>query len=165
MESVEKMVDWALEYVPPESKPAILEIGSGNGALLFALVVDGGYDPEAIVGVDYSPDAIQLARLVSASKRCERVRFEVCDFLSGPLPSCPVGPGPAPGDGWDLLLDKGTFDAIALGDREEDGRSPAARYPERVVGLLKDGGFFLITCTRVPSARAIPPSLIDSSLV
>ena len=160
MDSVEKMIDWALEYVPPDSKPAILEIGSGNGALLFALVVEGGYDPEAIVGIDYSPDAIQLARLVSATKHsgCERVRFEVCDFLSGPPPSCP-STSPAPGDGWDLILDKGTFDAIALGEREEDGRSPAARYPERVVGLLKDGGFFLITCTRVPSAPALPPSL------
>jgi len=133
------MVDWVLKHIPSESKPAILEIGSGNGALLFALV-EGGYDPEAIVGIDYSSDAVQLARLVGAGKGCQGVRFKVCDFLREEVP-----PAPRPGERWDLVLDKGTFDAIALGEREEDGRSPAAHYPERVVRLLKDGGFFLIT--------------------
>ena len=134
------MVDWAVRYVSPESKPAILEIGSGNGALLFALV-EGGYDPESIVGIDYSPDAVRLARLVGAGKGCKAVRFEICDFLREDVPWSDAG--------WDLLLDKGTFDAIALGEMEEDGKSPAARYPERVVRLLKDGGFFLITCACV----------------
>jgi SAM-dependent methyltransferase len=137
------MVDWVVKYVSPESKPAVLEIGSGNGALLFALV-EGGYDPDSIVGIDYSPDAVRLARLVGAGRGCKAVRFEVCDFLREDLPFASRS-----GEGWDLLLDKGTFDAIALGETEADGRSPAARYPERVVRLLKDGGFFLITCACV----------------
>jgi hypothetical protein len=58
---------------------------------------------------------------------------------------------------WDLLLDKGTFDAIALGEKDAAGKSPAAGYPDRVARLLKPGGFFLITC-EIPLPRWISHS-------
>lgn len=60
---------------------------------------------------------------------------------------------------WDLVLDKGTFDALALsqetipvrrvmadGKEEVEQRLPSAVYPEKVAQLVKKGGFFLITC-------------------
>ncbi|KAG9046365.1 hypothetical protein FS837_004541, partial [Tulasnella sp. UAMH 9824] len=37
LDSVEKMVDWATENVPPSNKPYTLDIGSGNGTLSLAL--------------------------------------------------------------------------------------------------------------------------------
>jgi SAM-dependent methyltransferase len=142
-DSVEKMVDWTLEHVPASSDPRILEIGSGNGTLLFALR-EVGYAAPHLTGVDYSPDAVKLARMVARSRNSERVAFHVCDFLSD-LPPPPSG-RLDPLGGWDLLLDKGTYDAIALGEKDESGRSPVAAYPVQASRLLREDGIYLITC-------------------
>ena len=48
------MVEWSLENIPPSHKPSTLEIGSGNGTLLLGLL-DAGYDPAMLSGIDYSP--------------------------------------------------------------------------------------------------------------
>lgn len=142
-DSVEKMVDWTLENVPAASGPRILEIGSGNGTLLFALR-DAGYAASHLTGLDYSPDAVKLARLVAPTRNGEQIAFHVCDFLQD---SPPLTTGrPDASALWDLLLDKGTYDAIALGEKDELGRSPQAAYPTQASKLLKEGGYFLITC-------------------
>jgi len=157
-DSVEKMVDWTLENVPTTSHPRILEIGSGNGTLLFALH-EAGYTEAAashLSGIDYSPDAVKLARILARSRNAEHVTFHVCDFLSElppppPPPPPPVSPAPSGQldadvqGSWDLLLDKGTYDAIALGEKDESGRSPVAVYPVQASKLLRENGYFLIT--------------------
>jgi len=144
VESVDKMVKWASEHVPPTLNVSILEVGSGNGTLLFALV-DAGYDGSRLCGIDYSADAINLARAIaSATDGGDSITFAECDFLTTDPPRLSDMP-PDPSDVWDLLLDKGTFDAIALGEKEDGGKSPAAHYPGRVARLLKPGGSFLIT--------------------
>lgn len=139
------MADWVLEHVPPETRPYVLEVGSGNGTLLFALRATG-YDGARLAGVDYSLDAVKLARLIAADRGSEDglISFSECDFLSE-VPAPVAGLGSSV-EGWDLLLDKGTYDAIALGEKDADGKSPVAGYPARVSKLLKDGGHFLITC-------------------
>jgi hypothetical protein len=43
-------------------------------------------------------------------------------------------------------LDKGTYDAIALSGKSEDGKTIVSRYPPKVAEALKSGGMFLITC-------------------
>jgi len=146
-DSVEKMADWAQEHVPAAEQPFVLEVGSGNGTLLFALF-DAGYNPTCLAGIDYSPDAVRLAQMVAASRGGSQITFSVCDFLAG-VPLALDGQTDSTG-GWDLVLDKGTYDAIALGEKDEHGRSPAAGYPERVSRLLKDGAFYLITCEPLP---------------
>lgn len=137
------MVDWTLENVPAASGPQILEIGSGNGTLLFALR-DAGYTASHLTGIDYSPDAVKLARLIAHVRDGEEIAFHVCDFLRDPPP--PAIERSDTSGLWDLLLDKGTYDAIALGEKDELGRSPQAAYPARASRLLKEGGYFLITC-------------------
>ena len=154
-DSIEKMVDWTLENIPITSQPHILEIGSGNGTLLFALH-EAGYAASRLAGIDYSPDAVKLARMVARSQNCEQVAFHVCDFISELPPPPPPPPSPAPSGqldadsdvqgSWDLLLDKGTYDAIALGEKDESGRSPVTIYPIRASELLREHGYFLITC-------------------
>lgn len=168
-DSVEKMVDWTLKNVPTTSQPRILEIGSGNGTLLFALH-EAGYAASHLSGIDYSPDAVKLARMVAAarSQNGEQVTpFHVCDFISElpppppPLPAAAASPTPPSGQldadadtdtdtgaqgSWDLLLDKGTYDAIALGEKDESGTCPVAVYPARASKLLRENGYFLITC-------------------
>lgn len=140
IESVEKMVEWTEENIPVSTSPPphIMEIGSGNGTLLFALV-EAGYKAENIRGIDYSEDAVNLSKAIALTRNAELVKFERYDFLTEAEPLI-LG-------GWDLLLDKGTYDAIALGEKDEQGRSPAASYPMRASNLLKQGGYFLITCT------------------
>ncbi|SRR6266478_3002440 len=149
------MVDWTLENIPTTSHPSILEIGSGNGTLLFALR-EAGYTASHLSGIDYSPDAVKLARMAARTRNSEQITFYVCDFLSELPPQPPPPPLPSPTASgrhdvdapglWDLLLDKGTYDAIALGEKDESGGSPIAAYPVRASKLLRENGYFLITC-------------------
>ena len=144
-ESVEKIIDWTLRYVPVHTSPCILEVGCGNGTLLFALF-QSGYAPERMLGIDYSSDALKLAKSIASSRGIPQITFNVCDFLEGDPPLLSVMDYPSTNDAWDLILDKGTYDAISLGERDASGRSPAAKYPERIARLLQAGGHFLITC-------------------
>ena len=163
------MVDWAVENVALDPAPFILEVGAGNGNLLLALC-EAGYAPEKMSGVDYSTDAIKLAKAIAhtkattqpaedddeepapALKGADRITFAVCDFLAedvAPLEGMVTDGSVAV---WDLVLDKGTFDAIALAERDESGHAPADGYPARIGRAVKPGGFFLITCECVESA-------------
>jgi len=93
-DNVEKMVNWTLENIPITSQPHILEIGSGNGTLLFALH-EAGYAASHLTDIDYSPDAVKLARMVARSQNCEQVAFHVCDFISELPPPPPPLASPA----------------------------------------------------------------------
>jgi len=143
-ESVEKMVHWALKYVPPSKAPAILEVGSGNGTLLFALL-DAEYQPERLSGIDYSPGSIKLAKSIAVTRGGDRISFHLCDFLKEDPPAFPSSVSHETSAGWDLILDKGTFDAIALMEKDSSGLVPAEGYPPKIARLLKPGGYFLIT--------------------
>ncbi|KAK0623198.1 S-adenosyl-L-methionine-dependent methyltransferase [Immersiella caudata] len=123
----------------------ILDLGCGNGSLLFALRDDGWEG--TLVGVDYSAESVRLARAVGATRAREEeregeigVEFREWDVLAGEFRV--VG-----GEGvWDLILDKGTFDAVSLsGEKDERGRRICEGYGERVVKLLRNGGLFLVT--------------------
>lgn len=137
------MVEWCLENVPASKSASILEIGMGNGVLLTSLV-DSGYDPKLMRGIDYSPDAVRLAEKVALARgdSCSRVTYSVCDFLSEDVPKLGQDSQHPP---FDLILDKGTFDAIALAQKNSDGAIPSRIYPTRLASALSSGGYFLIT--------------------
>lgn len=143
---MEKMVEWAQSNVPHSSLPSIIEIGSGNGTLLFALA-KAGYLPTTLTGVDYCADAASLANAISIKRGIIGITFMEGDFLKDDL---------CKDNMWDLILDKGTYDAIALGPKDEHGLSPAARYPAQLIKLMKPGAYFLITCACI-QLEAIPP--------
>lgn len=134
---MDKMVEWSQCNVPHSSQPSVIEIGSGNGTLLFALA-KAGYAPTKLTGIDYSADAINLAKAISTKRDINGIAFTESDFLKDDLHEHNL---------WDLVLDKGTYDAIALGAKDEHGQSPATRYPAQLTKLIKPGGYFLITCT------------------
>ncbi|KAH9935249.1 S-adenosyl-L-methionine-dependent methyltransferase [Amylocystis lapponica] len=150
-DSIEKMVEWVLVNIPLSTVPSpfVLEVGAGNGNLLFALC-EAGYAAERMCGVDYSADAVRLAQAIAHARRSEgdedeaggknprSITFSACDFLKEEVPALE-------GELWDLVLDKGTFDAIALAEKGADGSAPADSYPARVASAVKPGGYFLIT--------------------
>lgn len=135
------------------SKPdtALLDLGCGNGSLLFALR-DEDWAGRAL-GVDYSPQSVTLARQVAKGKLAEAeeesetpaavVEFDEWDIIGGPFSTVLNG---AQTDGWDVVLDKGTFDAISLSDdKDSQGRRLCEGYRDRVLQLVKKGGIFLVT--------------------
>jgi EEF1A lysine methyltransferase 2 len=107
-----------------------------------------------MVGVDYSEQGVDLARelwrRLRASNSIENadMSFEVFDIIhDDPKTASWWIPD---SDGFDLVLDKGTFDAISLSS--ETIQMPDTRtkkvfevYPEKVVALIKPGGYFMIT--------------------
>ena len=102
-----------------------------------------------MVGVDYSMGSVELARRVLRGKEKEKemegkVRFEEWDIMNA------VDGGREEEwmveGGFDVVLDKGTFDAVSL-SAEVDGRGRRVceGYRERVEGLVKEGGWVLVT--------------------
>ncbi|EKG17122.1 Methyltransferase type 12 [Macrophomina phaseolina MS6] len=124
---------------------SFLDLGTGNGHLLFALRDEGWRGH--MVGVDYSAKSVELARQIGRQRRAGGqsehvldVRFEEWDIL---------GQEPEKewlGDGFDVVLDKGTFDAISLSaETDAQGRRIFESYREKVEPLIKPGGLLLIT--------------------
>lgn len=75
----------------------------------------------------------------------EAVDFQIHDILT---PSQPLAAkSPNGGRGWDVVLDKGTFDAISLSSETDPttGRRVSENYRARVLPLVREGGLFLVT--------------------
>ncbi|KAG7118700.1 Protein-lysine N-methyltransferase EFM4 like protein [Verticillium longisporum] len=128
-----------------------LDLGCGNGSLLFALRDDGWAG--RMLGVDYSERSVALARQIAASRRAAQededkhvtggegedkdaegegeaqIEFTEWDVLRGDFGAVLDG---RQREGWSVVLDKGTFDAV-------EG------YRARVLALVKEGGLFLVT--------------------
>lgn len=91
-----------------------------------------------MMGVDYSASSVELARQIAGAKeKGEEIEFRVWDIM---------GEEEWEGGEWDVVLDKGTFDAVSL-SAEEDGRGwrVCEGYRARVEGLVRKGGLFLVT--------------------
>uniref|UniRef100_A0A1A8RMN1 EEF1A lysine methyltransferase 2 n=1 Tax=Nothobranchius rachovii TaxID=451742 RepID=A0A1A8RMN1_9TELE len=128
-ESMSRVLQW-MDEAKINEKAAILDIGTGNGAFLVELAKHGYRN---LTGMDYSPASVELARNVLEAEGLTDVSVKEMDFLNceGQL------------KGFDVCIDKGTFDAISLNpDNTEDGKK---MYVQCLKDALKDGGFFSIT--------------------
>lgn len=127
-----------------KTSTSFLDLGCGNGSLLFALREEGWRG--RCLGVDYSGESVALARQIAGSGAVagdEAVEFAEWDVLRGPYDAVLLG---AQGQGWDVVHDKGTFDAISLSDEADArGRRVSEGYKARVVRLVRTGGLFLVT--------------------
>lgn len=141
-----------LEDIGPRARllaenAAFLDLGTGNGSLLFGLR-DAGWEGR-MLGVDYSAQSVALARRIAAARRTdspddEAVEFREHDILATPAEALLSG---AQQRGWDVVLDKGTFDAISLSRATcgAAGRRGIEAYKARILPLVREGGLFLVT--------------------
>lgn len=167
-----------------------MDLGCGNGSLLFALR-DEGWEG-AMLGVDYSGQSVALAKNIAESRKEDgegegegdgdeedestpSVNFLEWDLLNGPLAltasagdsASPLAYTSSPSRLFDIILDKGTFDAISLSTHEptttttttttsssseqqqqqqQQPPHPCEVYRRRLLQLLSpNGGIFLIT--------------------
>ena len=137
-----------------KEKCSFLDLGMGNGHFLFRLR-DGEEDKEGwggrMLGIDYSEKSVELARRIAVDKsfgsdgsRKKKVDFKWWDIMTQE-PEGTILEGENE-EGWDVVLDKGTFDAISLSEeKDESGRRICESYKERVVPLIKEGGILLVT--------------------
>ncbi|TVY32272.1 Protein-lysine N-methyltransferase, partial [Lachnellula subtilissima] len=130
---------------------SFLDLGTGNGHFLLrlrGLDEDGEVDEEGekwegrMLGVDYSAQSVDFARRIAASKGVE-IEFEYFDLMSDSPSSILTN---EESEGWDVVLDKGTFDAISLSEeRDGQGRRLCEGYREKVMPLVRQGGLLLVT--------------------
>ncbi|KAK9366185.1 methyltransferase domain-containing protein [Lipomyces kononenkoae] len=123
-----------------------IDLGTGNGHLLFRLRSEAGFMGN-LCGIDYSETSVAFARRLLAKKTEEQqldnlennMTFEHVDFLKFPEDK--------ENESWDLVLDKGTLDAIALnGDIIRDDMRGVDLFPTIVRDrLVRVGGIILIT--------------------
>ena len=134
--------------------------------MLFLLREEGGFEGR-MVGVDYSAASVELCRRIAAEKGVgalsataavatadddddgeegggERknggIEFAEWDVLRSPPRSSWIDPG------FDVVLDKGTFDAVSLSaETDEAGRRACEGYRGKVVGLVRVGGWLVVT--------------------
>ena len=157
-QAMKKMRIWAHQNLPPTSpnseRTRIMECGTGNGTLLLSFLTSPSSTDEQryhLTGTDYSAGSITLAKEVEESQRQalaegdydndeETVNDVTTDWREVDLLRHDFE-----GEEWDLVLDKGTFDALCLSEEMVDGKLPSQNYPERIAKLVKDGGYFLIT--------------------
>ncbi|KAK9237174.1 methyltransferase domain-containing protein [Lipomyces kononenkoae] len=142
-DSEEKLSD---ELPFSRTSTAAIDLGTGNGHLLFRLRCEAGFMGN-LCGIDYAETSVAFARRLLAKKRQEQqlddpannIKFEHVDFLKFP--------DDKENESWDLVLDKGTFDAIALnGDIIRDGLRGVDIFPTVVRdSLVRVGGIILIT--------------------
>ncbi|KAL8900568.1 MAG: hypothetical protein Q9207_005629, partial [Kuettlingeria erythrocarpa] len=138
----QKTLSHLLSLRPPLSPTTttFLDLGTGNGEMLFLLRSEGGFTGP-MLGIDYSAASVALAERIAAQKGFGRseVRFREWDILGGEWEEGEEGI-------WDVVLDKGTFDAVTLSaETDAEGRRICEGYRAKVLSMVKKGGRFLVT--------------------
>jgi len=132
-----KMVTWISDNIGPEE--GILDVGTGNGVTLIRLKEKGF---RKLKGIDYSAQAVELARMVASStaatgsgEETAEILFEQKDILSGD--SCEGSP-------FKVIIDKVTYDAISLNPDIPFVQSKQL-YKKFIETNIEENGFFMLT--------------------
>ena len=142
--AAEKVTSYLVSHAPPRA--SMLDLGTGNGGMLFQLREELGSDKAGrMLGVDYASAGVELARGLGRQRGYAEVGFKTWDIFKGDRGEVMTGEQK---DGWDVVLDKGTFDAVSLSE-ERDGEQQERRrceiYPDKAAELVRLGGMLVVT--------------------
>lgn len=127
VEGPEPFIAAKLKQLRPRlSGGLVLDLGCGEGRHTYA-AAEQGY---RAIGVDYQPLAIRRARALAVNhpRAGGRARFQLGNIFA--LPFRPAT--------FDLLIDYGCLHHVT--------RRDTGRYIDRVLSLLKPGGYLLLSC-------------------
>lgn len=128
-----------------EENTSFIDLGTGNGQLLVG-IREAGFEGH-LTGIDYSGPSIDFAKKVVVENEGWNPEdgsydFQHADFLSSEEWN-------KDNRQWDVVLDKGTLDAIALSDLKYDYQGKqiggVEMYSIRAASLVKPNGIMLIT--------------------
>ncbi|KAK0080576.1 hypothetical protein PV325_013736 [Microctonus aethiopoides] len=132
--NAQKVVKYICENLNLEKDDKIIDLGCGNGWTLLQLAKNGFNN---LLGVDYSPKAIELARSVLKDNgiNSPTIQIKVLDILNINDDETLMN--------FKLIHDKGTYDAISLNpDNRQEQR---AKYTKNVHKLLLTNGYLVIS--------------------
>ncbi|KAL3275532.1 hypothetical protein HHI36_020291 [Cryptolaemus montrouzieri] len=125
-DSVERVINWMLDCnISKDFK--ILDLGCGNGMFLIELARNNF---SKLYGADYSENAINLAKAIADKQDYNFINYFKHDILE------------KLDEKFDIIHDKGTFDAICLSENAKCNRN---KYLENICEILNDNGYFIIT--------------------
>lgn len=137
----EKIIDFLVkqcEHGELDRSASMLDLGCGNGELLLGVRSEGFEG--VLTGIDYSAPAVRFADLLNKQEGLPEIQLKQADFLVD------SSWNDISSEGWDVVLDKGTLDAIALSCSSYDnGLNGVQQYGKVVKSLIRSQGFILIT--------------------
>ena len=155
----ETLVDWALDVLQGAASPAVLDLGTGSGAI--ALALQQARPDARLDAVDASADALAVAT-ANADRLKLPVRFRQADWLDGAANSRPEGyaliasnpPYIAADDHHLAALCHEPLGALAAG---ADGLDDIRRIVRDAPAHLADGGWLLLEHghDQAPAVRAL----------
>ncbi|CUM45459.1 unnamed protein product [Debaryomyces fabryi] len=171
-----KMIQFLIDKINEEELPfgkpeniKIVDLGTGNGHLLFQLHEDileeCAYQDEIkfdFKGIDYSPDSVEFAIKIAEQKYPQAAfQFEQVDLLTKENKFLLTNSSQ-----FDILLDKGTLDAIALNQNvipEFDNKIGMDIYASQVSQLMHENSILLITSCNFTESELIKIITQDKS--
>lgn len=143
------------EFQFTKTDVSVIDLGTGNGHFLFQLNEDLQEEYEGdhkfhFTGIDYSPDSVAFCQKIAETRNLLDFQFAQVDILKPHQPFF--------SNKFDLLVDKGTLDAIALNQDplpEFDGKTGMEVYAAQIVQMMKDDSKLLITSCNFTESELI----------
>lgn len=120
---------------------SILDLGCGNGYSLIQFAKAGF---KKLHGCDYSLTAIELAKKITETEELnEEIQYFVADVLNFQAK-----------DQYQLIIDKGTFDAIALSNNRSEAKEKYIQTLKKIL-LPSPFSYFVITSCNFTKAELL----------
>ena len=127
-----KLVNYIIKHYP-DKNTKIFDVGFGNGVFLYKLAKN---EYTNLYGIDYSPDSVQLAKMIIESKEKKHgKKFKInlyCEDINSTTKIM--------NEIFDVIHDKGSFDAYMM-----NKKNTLENYHKYIKSYSKNGTILIIT--------------------